>query len=95
MYNGLTIETIDNITKITKKDGIAVTVLTDQEGYSNLKARLPYKSEVSHYDSTNKTNAYLYDYLNQSGTIQYMATGLFHLVPDILTLLGVWTMMAL
>ena len=36
----------------------------------NGKARLPYKSEISSYDSTNKTNAYLYDYLNQSGTIQ-------------------------
>ena len=36
----------------------------------NGKARLPYKSEVSAYDSTNKTNAYLYNYLEQSGTIQ-------------------------
>ena len=35
----------------------------------NGKARLPYKSEVSNYDSTNKTNAYLFDYLQQSGTI--------------------------
>ena len=69
-YGYGTIVTTDNITKITKKDGTAVTVLTNQEGYTNLKARLPYKSEVSEYDSTNKTNAYLYDYLNQSGTIQ-------------------------
>ena len=65
-----TIVTTDGTTKIIKKDGTAVTVLTNQEGYSNLKARLPYKSEVSAYDSTNKTNAYLYDYLKQSGTIQ-------------------------
>ena len=69
-YGYGTIVTTNDVTKITKKDGIAVTVLTDQEGYSNLKARLPYKSEISSYDSTNKTNAYLYDYLNQSGTIQ-------------------------
>ena len=65
-----TIVTTDNITKITKKDGTAVTVLTNQEGYSNLKARLPYKSEVSAYDSTNKANAYLYDYLNLYNNIQ-------------------------
>jgi len=36
----------------------------------NGKARLPYYSEVSAYDSKNKTNAYLYDYLNQTETIQ-------------------------
>ena len=36
----------------------------------NGKARLPYRSEVTNYDRTNKTNAYLYDYLSQSGTIQ-------------------------
>ena len=65
-----TIITENNITKITKRDGSPVTVLTDQEGYSDLKARLPYYSEISTYDSTNKTNAYLYDYLSQSGTIQ-------------------------
>ena len=69
-YGYGTIITTDNITKITRKDGTAVAVLTDQEGYSNLKARLPYKSEVSDYNSTNQTNAYLYDYLKQSGTIQ-------------------------
>ena len=69
-YGYGTIVTTNNTTKITKKDGTAVTVLTNQEGYSNLKARLPYRSEVSAYDSTNKINAYLYDYLNQSGTIQ-------------------------
>ncbi len=69
-YGYGTIVTTDNITKIIKKDGTAVTVLTDQEGYSNLKARLLYKSEISKYDSVNKTNAYLYDYLNQSGIIQ-------------------------
>ena len=45
-YGYGTIITIDNITKITKKDGTAVTVLTDQEGYENLKARMPYKSEI-------------------------------------------------
>ncbi len=52
----------------------------------NGKARLPYKSEVSNYDSTNKTNAYLYDYLNQSGTIQTNAisgiTGYWTLSSD-------------
>ena len=63
-YGYGTIVTTDNITKITKKDGTAVTVLTDKEGYNNLKSRMPYYSEVSDYDSTNKTNAYLYDYLD-------------------------------
>ena len=36
----------------------------------NGKARLPYKSEITSYDSTNKTNAYLYDYLNSYNNIQ-------------------------
>ena len=36
----------------------------------NGKARLPYKSEISDYDSTNKTNAYLYDYLTSYNDIQ-------------------------
>ena len=55
------IKTTNNITKITKKDGSAVTVLMDQEGYTNLKARIPYKRETSDYD---KTNAYLYENLH-------------------------------
>ncbi len=69
-YGYGTIITSDNITKITKQDGTKVTVLTNQEGYSNLKARMPYKSEISSYDRTNKTNAFLYDYLRKTGTIQ-------------------------
>lgn len=40
------IVTTNGVTKITKKDGTAVTVLTDKEGYTNLKARMPYYSEV-------------------------------------------------
>ncbi len=65
-----TIITENNITKITKKDGSSVTVLTNQEGYSNLKARLPFESEISTYDKTNKTNSYLYDYLHLYDSIQ-------------------------
>ena len=58
-----TIVTTNNITKMTKKDGTAITVLTDQEGYSNLKARLPYYSEVG---NSNGTNEYLYENLHAS-----------------------------
>ena len=62
-YGYGTIVTTDNVTKITKKDGTAVTVLTNQEGYSNLKARLPYKSEVA---NSNGSNEYLYENLDGS-----------------------------
>jgi hypothetical protein len=62
-YGYGTIVTTDNITKITKKDGTAVTVLTDQEGYSNLKARMPFKSEVA---DSNGSNNYLYENLDGS-----------------------------
>ena len=58
-------ENIDNLNLTYDDEGNHFT------GFElNGKARLPYKSEVSAYDSTNKTNAYLYDYLEQSGTIQ-------------------------
>ena len=40
------VKTSNNITKITKKDGSAVTVLTDKEGYTNLKTRMPLYNEV-------------------------------------------------
>ena len=62
-YGYGTVVTTDNITKITKKDGTSVTVLIEQEGYSNLKARLPYYSEVS---SFNNINGYLYENLDGS-----------------------------
>ena len=55
------ITTTNNLTQITQKDGTLVTVLTDQEGYINLKARMPYKNEVDNYDGT---NGYLYDNLH-------------------------------
>ena len=29
----------------------------------NLKARMPYKREISNYDHATKANAFLYDYL--------------------------------
>ena len=54
------IKTINGLTQITKKDGTVVTVLTDQEGYPNLKVRTPYYSEVS---DLNETNEYLYEFL--------------------------------
>ena len=59
-YGYGSIKTTNEMTQITKKDGSVVTVLTNQNGYSKLKARLPYKSEVSNYDGT---NGYLYDNL--------------------------------
>ena len=58
-----TIVTADGTTKITKKDGASVTVLIDQEGYSNLKARLPYRSEV---DTSNIRDEYLFENLDGS-----------------------------
>ena len=42
-----TIKTINELTQITKKDETVVTVLNNQDGYSNLRARMPYVSEVS------------------------------------------------
>ena len=68
-------------------DNLDITYDDEGENFTgfelNGKARLPYKSEVSAYDSTNKTNEYLYDYLKQSGTIQTNAiSGIF----------GYWTL---
>ena len=60
------ITTIEGVTRITRKDGTIVSVLDDQEGYSHLKARLPFKREVSVYNSATKLNAYLYNYLRLS-----------------------------
>jgi prepilin-type N-terminal cleavage/methylation domain-containing protein len=42
-----TITTTNNVTKITNKDGNILTVLTDKEGYKNLKSRMPMYSEVT------------------------------------------------
>ena len=47
------------------------------------KARMPYLSEISKYDDTNKTNAYLYDYLKLLGTIQ---------TNQISGIIGYWTL---
>ncbi len=57
------IVTTDNITILTKKDGTQVLVLNDQIGYTNLKARLPYLSEI---DSSNGANEYSYENLDNS-----------------------------
>ena len=58
-------ENIDNLDLTYDDEGENFT------GFAlNGKARLPYKSEVSAYDSTNKTNAYLYDYLNSNNNVQ-------------------------
>ena len=55
-------------------DNLNITYDDEGENFTNFalngKARLPYKSEVSKYDSTNKINAYLYDYLNLGNNIQ-------------------------
>lgn len=58
----LRIKTEGNLTKIFRADGNTVQVLDNtKEGYTNLKARMPYLSEVSNYD---ETNGYLYNYLH-------------------------------
>lgn len=71
------IVTTGTIIEITKKDG----TVTAQ--YNKLKARMPYKSELSYYDITNKTNVYLYDYLSLSNTIQ---------INPITGIYGYWTL---
>ena len=53
-YGYGTIITTNNVTKITKKDG----TVTNQEGDTNLKARMPYAKEVADFDNS---NGYLYD----------------------------------
>ena len=63
-------ENIDNLNLTYDDEG---NHFTDFE--LNGKARLPYKSEVSAYDSTNKTNAYLYDYLDSGEGIPTNAIG--------------------
>ena len=70
--------TANGITKIIKSDGTPATVLTDQEGYSNLKARMPYHSEISAYDMATGANAYLYDYLSspRGGMYSHKITGI-------------------
>ena len=50
-------ENIDNLDLVYDDEGGNYT-----DFILNGKARLPYKSEVSEYDRTNKTNEYLYDY---------------------------------
>ena len=58
-YGGII--TSNNITKISTRDATEVKVLDNQEGYINLKARMPYLSEVNDY---NGSNGYLYEYLD-------------------------------
>ena len=72
-YGYGSITTINNITKITKKDESAVTVLTDKEGYTNLKSRMPYYSEVTGEGKCATSNGscplWLSNYLNGSSYV--------------------------
>ena len=78
-YGYGTITTTNNITKITKKDTTAVTVLTDKEGYTNLKARMPRYDEVhgtgkclTYAENGNKYGScplYLANYLSSSSYV--------------------------
>ena len=63
-YGGYgTIITIDNKTVITMKDKVTVVEVNNgQDGYIDLKVRMPYKSEVDDY-SEEKNNKFLYDNL--------------------------------
>ena len=70
------IVTVNGITKITQKDGTSVTVLSNQEGYVNLKARMPYLKEVKDYDGN---NGYLYNNLDFPKC--YVAQGNYSKVP--------------
>lgn len=60
----------------TNTNEMIVDTFTDNVGAThnmktyNTYARIPYLSEISSYDSTTKTNAYLYDYLKLSNNIQ-------------------------
>ena len=58
-----TIITTDNKTVITMKDKVTVVEVNNgQDGYIDLKVRMPYKSEVDDY-SEEKNNKFLYDNL--------------------------------
>lgn len=65
-YKG--IKTTNGLTQIITKDGSISKVLTDKEGYGNLKARMPYLKEVNGKDP--KEYSYLYDYLELCNNIQ-------------------------
>lgn len=58
------IVTVGSTTEILKKDG------TVTAKYNNLKARMPYESEITEYDSETMNNAYIYDYLSLNNNIQ-------------------------
>ena len=77
-YGGIITE--QDITKITNKDGIEVAA------YKNLKTRLPYKSEIYDFDTTNHTNLWMYNYLNNDSNV----TG--ENLKNVRTILGYWTL---
>ena len=84
-YGYGTIVTTNGVTKLTKIDGSTITVLTDKEGYINLKARMPYYCELSNY-SSDLNNGYLYENL---ACLEYSCVdGLTHIdgIP------GYWTL---
>lgn len=70
------IKTEGNITNITKKGG------TKTATYKNLKARLPYKSEVFEF---NKSNLWMYNYLRYNSNVN--GDGLQNIDED-----GYWTL---
>ena len=81
-YGG--VKTIGVVTQINNYNNSAVTVLGEEKGYTNLKARLPLYEELSTAgceDYTEETcPTYLMDYLNTVGYDKYI--NLTH-IPDI------------
>lgn len=63
----LGIKTIGNITAIMKHDGTPAKVLNNRGGYEDLKARLPYKEELSNF---NNDNLWMYNYLSNSNKVK-------------------------
>ena len=64
IYSG--IKTIGDMTSIIKYDGTPSYTLTNIGGYENLKARVPYKEELSNFDNN---NLWMYNYLSNSSKV--------------------------
>ena len=71
--------TIDGSTKITKKDGTLVKVLTDEEGYNNLKVRMLSYKDIG----VASAQEYLNDYLNSCREIYESCDEHTNIIPEI------------
>ena len=65
-YGYGSIITTQNKTNLTKKDNSPIKVNNGQDEYIDLKARLPIKSELSAFNST---NLWIYNYLENSANV--------------------------